>query len=217
MEKTIANVVGQSFVRSCKEHNYYTIFKKGAYTKKHKYLYNNVKGQDVRGIWALFKSFYEEVRKNLRQNSNKYEETTLMTNFLIKSYLENGGVHPKYLEAFGREVYNRSCCVLFGDEFKKRQEEEEKIMKSFKDDFQKFAYTHYMGLKECHVINSNMTFEQFLTDHGNKIRQMYDMKGNMEMPFPGEMHVPHEPIRDVYEEEDDDPYYEVEEDDDDIF
>ena len=124
MNKVINNnemkdFVGRYFVRVCKNHKIYGVFRKS--------FYNVMRSRSDRNPFGEFKNIHEMLDKvsdftekeyeHHRRTNDKYEKVTMMINHMIHFFLEKGGVNPRRLGAIGQEVFDLSCYGLFGNEF----------------------------------------------------------------------------------------------------
>lgn len=117
--KEMKDYVCEYFIRVCKNHDIYHIFKKS---------FNKIKvSRSDRNPFGAFYTVSElsnrlndftdrEYSKHAR-NNDEYERVTMMINHMLHFFLEKGGVDPRRLGIIGQEIFDLTCYGLYGEKF----------------------------------------------------------------------------------------------------
>ena len=188
-------VVVKYFIRVMKNHDMYRKFTKS--------FDRVVKSDNDSNPFGNFENVYQmsvglnnftnrDLHSHSRGNT-EYERITMMINHLLHFFLENCGVHPKFLGKYGQEIFDLSCFKLFGNKYLEdmekidkgsdipqnpRTEKEAWLISVYINKSQRGEFTgSYSDFKEyvCHV-KGNKSYEEIigLNDDDDMIMDEYD-------------------------------------------
>jgi hypothetical protein len=159
-------IVGRSFIRVVKNHQYYHIFKSR---------FDNMaklrKGE--RSPFSPYEDFDTLMAKieefTVAQNSHpkdKYEHITMMINHMLHFFLEQGGVDPRRLGMYGQEIFDIACYALFGDEYLKDMDKMNHSAPRPKNDLEAYLVGEFMKLKNH---GHDISWEDFIVKFARQI------------------------------------------------
>lgn len=181
MNECIPQIVGEYFIRTCKTHNLYNVFKKRFHPEIKKNYFCSPFDAKCQSITDMFKIVGRNVTKSeQRRSKDKYEDVTIVINTLLQYYLEGGGVNPSTLGSIGQEIFNLSCYRIYGQDFLNDMAVEQQTIQNHnpKNEFDHFAYGQYMHL--YHDGRINCSYEDFLSQYGEMLKKHFqDIKKHM--------------------------------------
>lgn len=172
-KKTLSNtkmdtktIVGRSFIRVVKNHQYYHVFK-----ARFDSMAKQRKGD--RSPFSPFDDFDTLMAKieefTISQNSrprDRYEHITMMINHMLHFFLEQGGVDPRRLGMYGQEIFDIACYSLYGDEYLKDMDKMNHSAPRPKNDLEMYLLGEFMKLKNA---GHDISWEDFIVKFVNKI------------------------------------------------
>lgn len=197
MNKVINNnemkdFVGRYFIRVCKNHKIYDVFKKSFYNLMRSGNDRNPFGQfrNINEMLNKVSDFTEKEYEHHKRTNDKYEKVTMMINHMIHFFLENGGVHPKRLGMLGQEIFDMSCYGMYGEDFLDDMERMQKTHPKVSSNKEAWLLSEFMRVQKNGTYNG-MYWEEF--------RDYYMPRIQWEEPS--------EEINDQYEDEIDEEEY----------
>lgn len=167
----MAQTVGRIFVRTCKENpNLYRIFTRRMMPKG-KYCVNT-KGLRCKSIQDVFSSIAQNIQFD--KMHDQYEPIAVLTNHLLKFYLEDGGVDRRLLPQLGENIFNWSCNTIFGNQF---QEDMAKMnaemgINGSTTDFERFCIAQYTMMCQKGL---KISYQEFVVAYAKQLNMTYKM------------------------------------------
>lgn len=166
----LGDVVGRNFIRACKDNNLYSTFMNAARNKR-----NEIR-TPYEGTVGHISDVFNLIEQNARGGAGgqtPYDHVVYVINTLLQYYLERSGVKPNSLGRYGQEIYDRSCTTLFGDKFQEENMLPEGVREP-RNEFERMALGIYLNLTR-HGKALDLTFDQFLRQHGNTLKRHFGM------------------------------------------
>ena len=170
VEKEMKDFVGQYFLRACKNHDLYKVFKDSFHKVR--------KSSGDRNPFGRIDNFFEmlngmsnftinEMSRHHNENDN-YQKVTMMINHMLHFFLEKGGVDPRRLGEIGQEIFDLSCYGLYGDQYlidmenMKQQEQHEPLVTNEKE---AWLYAQFIKMKGKGMIPEEVRWQDFKRVH----------------------------------------------------
>lgn len=165
-KKEMKDYVCEYFIRVCKNHDIYHVFKKSFKTVMTTRGDRNPFGTfcNVSELSNKLNDFTErEYSKHSRNDNDEYERVTMMINHMLHFFLEKGGVDPRRLGMIGQEIFDLTCYGLYGDKYiqdMERMQQNEPRPTNIKE---AALLSEYMRLKKNP--DFKMTWDEFLKQY----------------------------------------------------
>ena len=162
----ISQIVGEYFLRVVKNNNYYLIFKKSFLKAEnmHDRLVNVSKEKTYAKAIDRFAEYAMKEYEAHRREDSTYEYITVLINTIMRQYLENGGVNPRYLGMIGQELFDLSCYGIYGEQYLIDMDEMNKAnggMRAPRNDKEAWLMAEY----ESRIRNGEkLNFEDFMRE-----------------------------------------------------
>lgn len=175
-ETPIEKIIGSYFIRACKNHDVYTVFRSRFHPEtKGKYIQPN--GDTCKNIYEMFHNVHRtalSTHNHHPMENDKYEHVTNMINIMLQYYLEGGGVHPNQLGQIGQEIFNLSCYAIYGQEFLDDMEKENQSIKmNTPKDFKEFCKQQYSTLIRMGQLPNDVSFASFVQHFESTLKMHY--------------------------------------------
>ena len=164
--KEMKDFVGQYFLRACKNHDLYKVFKESFHRVRASRGDRNPFGQfnNYREMLVCMSNFTNNESSRHHSSEDNYQKVTMMINHMLHFFLEKGGVDPRRLGAIGQEIFDLSCYGLYGDQYlidmenmHNKQEEEPHL----NNEKEAWLYAQFLKMKSKNLIPSEARWEDF--------------------------------------------------------
>lgn len=167
----IPQIIGEYFIRVCKNHNVYHVFQKRFRPQVGLHMYKTPFDTNAHCLTDMFMTVGNHVNNHIkdmrRHSGDKYEPITIIINTLMQYYLEGGGVNPSILGELGQEIFNLSCYRIYGQSFLDDMERERQSNPDMNmnptNEFEKFAFAQYRHFYDNQMFGG--TFNEFVSSY----------------------------------------------------
>lgn len=163
--KEMKDYVCEYFIRVCKNHDIYHVFRKS--------FKNVMVSKSDRNPFGLFgnvtelsnklNDFTEREYSKHARNNDEYERVTMMINNMLHFFLEKGGIDRRRLGMIGQEIFDLTCYGLYGDKYLQDMERMQQNEPRAVNNKEATLLSEFMRLKKNP--DFKMTWEEFLQQY----------------------------------------------------
>lgn len=164
-KKEMKDYVCEYFIRVCKNHDMYHVFRKSFKTVMINRGDRNPFGMfgNISELSVKLNDFTEREYSKHARNNDEYERVTMMINHMLHFFLEKGGVDPRRLGMIGQEIFDLTCYGLYGDKYLKDMERMQQNEPRPNNNKEATLLAEFMRLKKNP--DFKMSWEEFLQQY----------------------------------------------------
>ena len=164
-EDKLPYVVGRAFVRICKQNGLYPIMKKRT---------NDFVVKSHHSMVELFEEYARSTFKELPElrKENPYEHIAICTNKLLHDFVDDGK-DPQLFENVGREIFNLSSYIIFGQQFLNDMARQPQMDAQ---SFEAFCHDQYNMVKNSAA--RGMSYKDFVEHYNGTLHRIFQSMHN---------------------------------------